>query len=101
MRDEGLLQSALARARQIFAHDEGADIIDMASAYAAGIVKNHPFVDGNERTGFVIGVLFLELNGLRFTAPEDAATAAVMALAAGEMDEARYAAFLRESVSAE
>lgn len=101
VRDEGLLQSALARARQIFSYDEGADVVDMASAYTTGIVKNHPFVDGNKRTGFVVGALFLELNGLKFTAPEDAATEAVMALAAGDIDEASYAAFLRKNVKAE
>lgn len=98
VRDQGLLQSALARARQMFAYDEGCDVIDMASAYTSGGVKNHPFVDGNKRTGFVLGVLFLELNGYRFTASEDTATEQVMALAAGELDEARYAAFLRANV---
>jgi death-on-curing protein len=99
--DEGLLQSALARARQIFPYEERADIIDMASAYTTEIVKNRPFVDGNTRTGFVVGVLFLELNGLCFTAPEDAATEAVMALAAGAMDEKRYAELARENVEPE
>lgn len=101
VRDQGLLQSALARAQQMFASDQGADLIDMASADTAGIVKNHPFVDGNKRTGFVIGVLFLELNGLRLTAPEEAATNAVLSLAAGDMNENRYAAFLRENTTAE
>lgn len=96
LRDETLLQSALARPRQIFAYANAADIVDMASAYTTGIVKNHPFVDGNKRTGFVVGVWFLELNGLRFTAPEDATTDAVLRLAAGEMDEPHYTLFLRE-----
>ncbi len=96
LRDETLLQSALARPRQIFAYANAADIVDMASAYTTGIVKNHPFVDGNKRTGFVVGVWFLELNGFRLTAPEDAATDAVLKLAAGEMDEQRYTLFLRE-----
>jgi death-on-curing protein len=71
----------------------------MAALYAAGIVRNHPFVDGNKRTGFVIGVLFLELHGCVFTASEQDATQAVIALAAGSLDEAAFAAWLRENVS--
>jgi death on curing protein len=98
LRDEGLLQSGIARARQLAVYGEQADLIDMAAAYTAGIVQNHPFVDGNKRTGFVIGILFLELNGYRFTANEIAAAEAVLALAAGNLDEAGYAAFLRENV---
>jgi len=64
LRDNTLLQSALARPRQHFADAESAGIIDMATAYPAGIVRNHPFVDGNKRTGFVLGILFLELKRL-------------------------------------
>jgi death on curing protein len=71
----------------------------MASAYTSGIVRNHPFVDGNKRTGFVVGILFLELNGHRFTATEAKAADAVLALAAGALDEAGYTAFLRENVT--
>jgi death-on-curing protein len=97
LRDEGLLQSALARPMQLEAYGETVDVIDLAAAYTAGLVQNHPFVDGNKRTGFVVGVLFLELNGARFTASEEAATQAVLALAAGSLDEAGYAAFLREN----
>jgi death on curing protein len=59
--------------------------------------RNHPFADGNKRTGFVIGVLFLELHGFDFTASEADATQAVMALAAGTLDEAGYTAWLREN----
>ncbi|MGQ0445972.1 MAG: type II toxin-antitoxin system death-on-curing family toxin [Beijerinckiaceae bacterium] len=99
VRDEGMLNSALARARQMFTFEERAGIIAMASAYTSGIVKNHPFIDGNNRTGFVIGILFLELNGYLFTAPEAAATDAVIALAAGALDEAGYTGFLRENVA--
>jgi death-on-curing protein len=98
LRDEGLLQSGIARARQLAVYREQADLIDLAAAYTAGIVQNHPFVDGNKRTGFVIGILFLELNGYRFTANETAAAEAVLALAAGNLDEAGYGAFLRENV---
>ena len=98
LRDRGLLQSALARPRQQHAYAEAADIIDMATAYTAGIVRNHPFLDGNERTGFVAGILFLELNGYRFVASEEDAAQAVLRLAAGTMDEADYSSFLRSNV---
>jgi death on curing protein len=95
LRDKALLESALARARQHFAYAESPNIIDMATAYTAGIVRNHPFVDGNKRTGFVAGILFLELNGYLFTASQEGAANAVLELAAGSLDEAGYSAFLR------
>jgi len=100
LRDEGLLESALARAQQIWAYGTR-DKIEMAAAYAAGIVRNHPFFDGNKRTGFVTGVLFLELNGYRFTASEEDAAQAVLALAAGLMDETGFTIFLRSNIVAE
>ncbi len=74
------------------------DAVDLAAIYCAGIVRNHPFVDGNKRTGFVVGVLFLELNGFRFTASEEDAAQTVLALAAGTLDEASYGAWLRTNV---
>ncbi len=94
IRDQGLLESALARPRQHFAYAKSAGIVEMAAAYTAGIVRNHPFFDGNKRTGFVLGVLFLELNGLKFIANEEDAAQAVMALAAGTLDEAGFAKWL-------
>ena len=93
--DEGLLQSALARPRQHHACAHHSDVIEMAMLYTAGIVRNHPFVDGNKRAGFVAGVLFLELNGFSFTASEEDATQAVLGLAGGTLDEAAYTAWLR------
>jgi death on curing protein len=98
LRDRGLLQSALARPRQHYAYADGADVGAMAALYTAGIVRNHPFVDGNKRTGFVVGVLFLELNGYDFKASEEDATQAVLDLAAGTLDEAAYAAWLQANV---
>ena len=95
LRDEGLLKSALARAQQIHAYGDAPHIIDMAAAYTAGIVRNHPFIDGNKRTGFVVGILFLEINGYSFNASEEDAAQAVLSLAAGTLDEAGYAEFLR------
>ena len=73
---------------------------DLAAAYTVGIVRNHPFVDGNKRTGFVVGILFLELHGYRFTAPEADATQAVLSLAADEMNEEMFTAWLRDNSEA-
>ncbi|MDS4021339.1 MAG: type II toxin-antitoxin system death-on-curing family toxin [Candidatus Competibacter sp.] len=95
LRDGGLLQSALARPCQMHVYADAPDTIDLAAAYTAGLVRNHPFIDGNKRVGFVVGILFLELNGYRFTASEVDAAQAVLALAAGTLDEAGYARFLR------
>ena len=99
LRDDGLLKSALARPQQQFAYAESPDIVDMAAAYTWGIVRNHPFVDGNKRTGFVVGILFLELNGYRFNASEEDAAQMVLGLARGNLDEAGYIAFLRAHAS--
>jgi death-on-curing protein len=100
LRDDGLLKS-LARPQQHFAYAEPPVIVDMAAAYTCGIVRNHPFVDGNKRTGFVVGVLFLELNGYRFNASEEDAAQVVLELASGNLDEAGYIAFLRAHASLE
>lgn len=94
VRDQGLLESALARPENLFAYGEPT-VHDLAASYAFGIVKNHPFVDGNKRTGFTVAILFLELNGQRFTAPEADATVQTLGLAAGEISEARYAEWLK------
>ncbi len=101
LRDRGLLASALARPRRLEAYGETVDVVDLAAAYTGGLVRNHPFVDGNKRTGFVVGIVFLELNGARFTASEEAATQAVLGLAAGTLDATAYAAFLRDNTSLE
>lgn len=99
VRNVGLLQSALARPQQLHAYGDDPDAIDMAGAYMRGIVRNHPFVDGNKRTAFVVGVLFLEINGHRFAATEEHATRAVLGLADGRMDEASFVRWLRANVS--
>jgi len=98
LRDEALFQSALGRPLNHLAYAK-ADVVELAAMYTAGIVRNHPFIDGNKRTGFVIGVLFLELNGYRFKASEEAAAQAVLELAAGTMDESAYGSFLRANVT--
>ena len=97
LRDPALLESAMARPRQRSAYAERASMVELAAAYTARVVKDHPFIDGNKRTGFVVGILFLELNGFRFVASEEAAAEAVIALAAGEFDEDGYAKFLSEN----
>jgi death-on-curing protein len=71
----------------------------MAAAYIAGVVRDHPFIDGNKRTGFLVGVLFLELNGFHFTATEESAAQAILSLAAGTLDEPALTAWLRANVN--
>jgi len=94
LRDAGLLESALARPRQHFVYSSS-DIVELAAIYATGIVRHRPFIDGNKRTGFATGIVFLLLNGFVFQAREEDATQAVLALAAGDLDEAGYAGWLR------
>ena len=98
LRDRGLLESALARPRQHYSYAKGIDIVELAALYTIGIVQNHSFVDGNKRAGFLAGVLFLELNGFDFTANESEVIQSVLGLAAGDIDEAGYAAWLRANV---
>ena len=96
LRDTSLFESALARPKQLFAHGEP-DVGDLAAAYAFGLVRNHPFLDGNKRIGFSTAVLFLELNGLEFAADEADAVLQTLALAAGALDELGYAAWLKQN----
>lgn len=98
VRDHGLLDSALARPVNWFAYEDERDLCRLAAAYAGGIVRNHPFADGNKRTAFVAAVLFLELNGLVLDAPDGEAIAAMLDLAAGDLPEEGFAAWLRDSV---
>ena len=96
LRDEGLLDSALNRPVNLF-HYETPSLWQMAAEYAAGIIRNHPFLDGNKRTGFLSAALFIELNGYQFTAPEEEAVYFTRSLAAGEMEAAAYALWLSRS----
>lgn len=98
VRDEALLKSVLARPQQHFAYSEHADIIHLATVFTAGIVRHNPFLDGNKRTGFVVGILFLEINGFDFVATEEEAAAAVLALASGDFNDNDYEAFLKDNV---
>lgn len=96
VRDAALLESVLARPQQLFAYGDP-DLYDLAAEYAARIVRNHPFVDSNKRTAFMTAYVFLARNGLRLTAPEIDATQILSALAANQLGEADFAAWLRES----
>lgn len=96
IRDPGLLESALARPKNLAAYAEP-DVFTLAAAYAGGIVRNHPFVDGNKRAGFMAAYVFLGRNGWRLHASEADATRAILALAAGEVSEERLAAWFREN----
>jgi death on curing protein len=97
VRDPGLLESALARPRQHYSYARSPGVIELAGLYTAAIIRNHPFIDGNKRTGFVTGILFLELNGFDFEASEEDATQAILGLAAGTLDEADYLVWLQEN----
>ena len=93
IRDRGALESALGRPMNRW-HYENADMRELAAAYAFGIARNHPFVDGNKRTAFAALMVFLRLNRIPFAPPPPDATAAMMALAAGDIDEAGFARWI-------
>ena len=97
IRDAGLLDSALARPvnRAFYGGEPAPDLAELAAAYAHGLAKNHPFVDGNKRAAFLSVGLFLGLNGWRLTASQAEATLAVFALAGGDWEEATFADWLR------
>jgi len=97
LRDEGLLDSALARPLNLVAYGQP-DLCDLAAAYASGLAQNHPFADGNKRAAFLAAGLFLGLNGLHLQATQLEATQVMLALAAGEIEEADFAAWLRAHV---
>ncbi|MCH8183337.1 MAG: type II toxin-antitoxin system death-on-curing family toxin [Proteobacteria bacterium] len=93
VRDEGLLESALARPQNQLAYGDPT-LAEMAAAYAFGIARNHPFVDGNKRTALMAAYAFLRMNGLRLTAPEVEAATVIRDLAAGEIGESELAAWI-------
>ncbi len=96
IRDEGLLESALARPQQQF-HYAKADLWRLAAAHAIGIAKNHPFVDGNKRAAFLAAIVFLERNGLHFVAAPAHAAVFMLGVADGSLDEEGLAAWLRDN----
>lgn len=99
LRDAGLLMSAVETPRATFDSTPlHADLFEMAAAYLFHIVQNHPFVDGNKRTGAVAAIVFLELNGVEIEVEDDALVELVLAVAKGEVGKAEVAAFLRQHV---
>jgi death-on-curing protein len=96
VRDRGLLESALARPRNQFEYGESS-LARLAAAYAFGISRNHPFLDGNKRTSLVVAELFLELNGLELSASDAACVATFLSLAAGELTEDDLALWVMEN----
>ena len=99
LRDEGLLDSALARPLNLFAYGQP-DIAELAASYGIGLAKNHPFADGNKRVAFLAVGLSLALNGYRLSVSQVEATQAMLAVAAGELNEASFAAWLRQHMMA-
>jgi death-on-curing protein len=99
IRDEGLLESALARPLNLWASGEP-DLASLAAAYAFGVARNHPFVDGNKRTAWVLARLFLALNGVALAYTPEDAIQAMLSLAAGELSEDQMADWFRQRVTA-
>jgi len=94
VRDETLLESALARPKNLLAYGKPS-MFALAAAYACGIIKNHPFIDGNKRTGFMAAFLFLGLNKIDLSANEADVVVRTLAVAANEMSEEAYASWLK------
>lgn len=90
LRDDGALESALARPQDMVAYEQCEDVPKLAAAYAYGIMKNHPFSDGNKRAAFVTAELFLELNGFELTAPDDDCILTMVAVAGGMLSETEF-----------
>ena len=97
IRDEGLLLSALARAENIHGYEPESDVFRLAAAYCTGLVKNHPFIDGNKRTGVLSAIVFLNLNDVNVDFDEAMVVTMVYGLAASEITEAQFADWLRTS----
>ena len=97
IRDQGLLESAVARPRNQFSYGE-TDIAALAAAYAFGIARNHPFIDGNKRAAFLAFTTFLRLNGINFKPTQMEAVAAMLALAAGEISEEGLTRWIRDNL---
>ncbi|MCF7984123.1 MAG: type II toxin-antitoxin system death-on-curing family toxin [Thiohalocapsa sp.] len=97
IRDQALLDSALARPRQKAAYESDASIFELAAGYSDGLARIHPFMDGNKRIALTIAAVFLELNGLTLNAPEADAVIVYQQLAAGELEEEALAEWMRDS----
>ncbi len=98
IRDEGLLSSALARPQNLEAYGEDVDAASLAATYAFGIARNHPFLDGNKRTAFVVMELFLDLKGWQLIADDAECISTMLALAASELGQEDLAKWLRQKI---
>jgi death on curing protein len=98
LRDKGLLESALGRPLQLLNYGSPT-LFDLAASYAFGIVKNHPFLDGNKRVGFMAAYTFLAVNGQQLEAPEEEAVLQTLGLAAGEISAEEFSLWLEHSCS--
>lgn len=99
VRDVGLLESALARPMNCTSYGEP-DIAELAALYALGVVRNHPFVDGNKRTSYVMLETFLELNGAGFPISDEDAVVTMLRLAAGELTDDEFIVWVRVNMRA-
>lgn len=99
LRDRCLLESAVVRAQQIEAYEEGANVTRLAAALSYGLIKNHAFIDGNKRVGFAALVVFLDLHGLRLSAPEEERIRMTQQAAASEITEAEWTRWVEGAVS--
>ena len=100
LRDQGLLESALARPINLAAYEDP-DAAALAASYAVGLAKNHPFVDGNKRTAFVALELFLALNGRELMAGDVDCVVTMLAVAAGDIDETELAEWIRQNTASQ
>jgi len=96
VRDENVLESALARPRQKWSYEPATDLPALAAAYAFGLIQGHPYRDGNKRIGFLAMVTFLGINGLAFDAPDTEVVPQILALADGSVSEQELAEWIRE-----
>jgi death-on-curing protein len=101
IRDEGLLDSALARPAMLLHYEPGTGVHRLAACYAVGLAKNHPFADGNKRTAFLSAYVFLRDNGWRLTASQAAVVVAMLGVASGTVGEAEFAAWLEANSESE
>jgi len=101
VRDEGLFLSAMARPQNLAAYGNRPDAADLATAYAFGLARNHPFLDGNKRTAFVVMELFLNLNGCALEADDAECISVMESVAAGDLPEKDLATWLRSHISRE
>jgi death-on-curing protein len=100
LRDEGLLESALARPQNLYHYEQVREVARLAACYAFGLAKNHAFIDGNKRIAFIAAGVFLRLNGFRMTADQAQATLVMLSVASGSFTEDELADWLRKNIAA-